>query len=203
MKAQEKFWNWFLQHEQELFTLDAAQETQRERIFDRLARELHKVDEDLAFEFGPAEPIREFVISADGIRRAFPSVISLVNAAPRLGRWQVIAFRPRRTLRTSVQIRDRHVNVKDLQFSLLDNGNTAGIYLFIPGFRDDDADLKRIGYLMLDEALGEYDVESRLGLIKMLPVDGCTSGECHPFVELPALFDQLVAKLEGRSGKAS
>lgn len=203
MGAQEKFWNWFLQHEPELFAFDATQETEREGVFVPLARELNKVDADLVFEFGPKGPRREFVISAGGIRRVFPSVISLVNAAPRLERWQVIAFRPRRTLCSSVQIRGRRVDVKDVHFSLLDNSQIAGINLFIPGYGDDDADLKQIGYLLLDEALGEYDVESRLGLIKMLPSDGCTSGECHPLIELPARFDQLVAKLEGRSGKAS
>jgi hypothetical protein len=86
---------------------------------------------------------------------------------------------------------------------LLDNGKIAGIYLFIPGFREDDADLKQIGYLLLDETLGEYDVESRLGLIKMLPPDARTNGDRYPLAELPRLFDQLVARLEGRSGRAS
>ena len=203
MTVQERFWDWFLHHEAELFALDPTQETEREGLFDRLAGQLGEVDPDLTFELGPREPRREFIISAAGMRRAFPSVTSLADAAPSLGRWQVTAFRPRRPVAGVVQLRGKRVDVNDVQFSLLDNGNVAGIYLFIPGYRDDDADLKQIGYLLLDEALGEYDVESRLGLVRMLPPDARADGERHPLARLPALFDQLVARLEGRSGKAS
>jgi hypothetical protein len=149
------------------------------------------------------EPKREFVVSAGGMQRAFPAVSSLVNSAPPLNRWQVTAFRQRRPISNIVQFRDKRVDPKSVEFVLLDNGKIAGIYLFIRGFREDDVDLKQIGYLLLDEALGEYDVEARLGLIKMLPPDAQTSGERHPLVKLPVLFDKLVARLEGRSGKAS
>ena len=203
MTAHEQFWKWFIQYETELFAFDPAQEIERERLFGKLASELQKVDPDLTFEFGPNEPRREFIVSAGGIKRAFPAVASLVDAAPPLDRWQVTAFRPRRTVSNVVQFREKRVDPRDVQFSLLDNGKIAGIHLFIPGFREDDADLKQIGYLLLDETLGEYDVESRLGLIKMLPPDARTNEERYRLAELPALFDQLVARLEGRSGRAS
>jgi hypothetical protein len=84
-----------------------------------------------------------------------------------------------------------------------DDGKTAGIYLFLPGFREGDADLKQIGYLLLDDVLGEYDVESRLGLIKMLSPDSLTDGERYPLAELAARFDVLVSRLEGDSQKPS
>jgi hypothetical protein len=86
-----------------------------------------------------------------------------------------------------------------VQFCLLDDGKTAGIYLFIPGFREDDADLKQIGYLLLDETLGEYDVESRLGLIKMLSPASQKEGERYPLAELAARFDELISQLDRHS----
>jgi hypothetical protein len=198
-----EFWDWFIQHEGELFNLDPDREDERERIFDELASELQKVDPDLTFEFGPNEPRREFVISAGGIKRAFPAVASLVDAAPALDRWQVTAFRPRRTPSNVVEFRGKRVYLRDVQFSLLDNGKMAGIYVFIPGFQEGDADLKQIGYLLLDETLGEYDVESRLGLIKMLPPDTRTEGTRYRLAELPVRFDELVSRLEERSGTPS
>lgn len=178
-------------------------EADQDRIFDRLAAELQKVDRDLTFEFGPKEAKREFVISAGGIKRAFPSVSALVDAAPTLERWRVTAFRPRRSPANIVEFRGKRVDPKRVQFSLLDNGKTAGVYLFIPGFQEGDADLKQIGYLLLDEALGEYDVEARLGLIKMLAPEASTAGERYPLSDLPTRFDQLVTWLEGRSGRPS
>jgi hypothetical protein len=75
------------------------------------------------------------------------------------------------------------------------------VYLFIPSFREGDADWKQVGYLLLDDVLGEYDVESRVGLIKMVPPEGHTELERYPLAELPAAFDQLVSRFEGRSGR--
>jgi len=115
----------------------------------------------------------------------------------------VIAFRPRRTPINTVEIRGKRVDPRNVQFSLLDNGKIAGIYLFIPGFREDDVDFKQIGYLLLDEALGEYDVESRLGLVKMCSPQTVADGDRYPLADLPTLFDQLVSQLEGRSGISS
>jgi hypothetical protein len=105
MAVQQEFWNWFNRHEEELFAFEADQE----RIFDQLATALQRVDRDLTFEFGPRAAIREFVISAGGIKRAFPSVSALALAAPTLDRWRVMAFRPRRSLSNVVEFRGKHV----------------------------------------------------------------------------------------------
>jgi hypothetical protein len=199
MTAQEKFWNWFIQHDVELFDFEVDQE----RIFDKLASELERIDPNLTFEFGPKRAKREFVISAGGIKSAFPAVVSLVNAAPALGQWEVIAFRPRRTPVNVVEFRGHRIDPVEVRFTLLDNGEIAGLFLFIPGLPNDDASLKQIGYLLLDEALGEYDVETRLGLIKMLSPDTETEGARYPLSELPAQFDGLIARHEGRSGRIS
>jgi hypothetical protein len=197
--SQKEFWNWFSQHEGELFDFEAEQE----RIFNQLAVELQKVDPSLTFEFGPKEARREFVISAGGIKGAFPAVSALADVAPRLERWCITAFRPRRTPPNIVEFRGKRVDPKDVQFSLLDNGKSAGIYLFIPGFEEGDPEFKQIGYLLLDDTLGEYDVEIRLGLIKMLPPEAHTEGQRFTLFELPARFDQLISRLERRSGKPS
>ncbi len=91
--AEADFWKWFQTNEAMLFDFDRDQEA----VFDRLAGEMHKVHQSLTFEFGPKENgRREFVISVDGIKDAFPSVEALYAAAPTLERWQFIKFRPRR-----------------------------------------------------------------------------------------------------------
>jgi hypothetical protein len=115
----------------------------------------------------------------------------------------VTAFRPRRTPPNIVEFQGKRVAPRDVWFSLLDNGKTPGIYLSIHDFQEDDANLKQIGYLLLDGTLGEYDVESRLGLIKMLSPQTATDGERYPLSELPAKFDELVSRLEGRSESPS
>ena len=199
MTSQQQFWKWFKEHDNELFDF----ERDRERIFDQLATELQKVHPNLTFEFGPKGVKREFVISAGGIKKAFPAVSALAHAAPLFDRWQVTAFRPRRMAANVVEFRGKRVDPKNVQFSLLDNGKVAGVYLFIPGFHEQDTALRQIGYLLLDETLGEYDVEARLGLIKMLPPETDTDMRRYPLSDLPAQFDRLVARLEGHTGKPS
>lgn len=197
MNTKKEFWDWFIGHEAELFNLDPQQEEQREKIFDEVAAQLNKVHRELSFELGPNNARREFVISASGIKEAFPSVTSLVAAAPTLPRWQITGFRPRRNPVNVVEYNGKRVDPEDVQFTLLSDGKTAGVRLFIAGYKEDDTDLKVIGYLLLDEALGEYDVESRLGLIAMHSPNTRTEGERHPLAELPKRFDELMKSLSG------
>jgi hypothetical protein len=194
MANEQAFWKWFLRHEDELMHF----ERDREAIFDALAAELEKVSPDLTFEFGPAEGgAREFVISAAGIKSAFPAVKSLVDAAPELKRWNVTAFRPRRPVGNIIELGSHSIDPDGVEYSLLRGRNELGLYLFIPGYSESIPDVGQIGYLFLDEALGEYDVEMKLGLIKMFPPEAESPGPRYPLRELPGHFDALYAKLQG------
>lgn len=89
--AESDFWKRFQQNEVELFDFERDQEA----IFDQLTVEMRKVHPSLTFEFGPKENGgREFVISADGNKDAFPKVESLLR--PRNGALDSHQFRPRR-----------------------------------------------------------------------------------------------------------
>jgi hypothetical protein len=189
--SQQTFWRWFDAHQDQFLDFEVDQE----RIFDELSEQLIRVHPRLSFEFGPKTEPREFVISASGIKEAFPAVTSLVAAAPQFNRWRITAFRPRRSPLCTVQIGETCVDPGDVEFSLLTNGTMIGIKLFMPRFREDDAILKQVAYLMLDEALGEYDVETKLGLIQMLPSESADSTQRYPLSELSTLFDQLASKL--------
>ena len=194
MGSETKFWRWFEKHEDELFNFELDQE----RIFDELSNRLIRVHRDLTFEFGPNEDgRREFVISAGGIKRAFSAVSSLVSAAPNLNRWRITAFRPRRAPLNRIQIGEKCVDPEDIEFLLFAAGSGIGIQLFIPGFTEKDTTLKQIGYLMLDEALGEYDVETRIGPIEFLPRESADSALRYPISELTRHFDQLASSLAG------
>jgi hypothetical protein len=99
---------------------------------------------------------------------------------------------------STVEFNGKRVDPKDVQFTLISDARVLGIRLFIPGHPETDSDLRQIGYLLLDEALGEYDVESHLGPIEMLPAESQT-GERYSFAELPHKFDELVGSLQGRT----
>ena len=156
-----------------------------------LSAEMHKLNPSLTFEFGPIEDgKREFVISADGVKEAFPQVEALYAAAPSLPRWKFIRFRPRRKP-MDVKYGGVSVRAASVTVQLVQNGQVADVTVFIPNYSE--ADRKTFGaiaFLLLDGALGEYDVETRVGQINVdatLKVQAQTSS----LQDLPKAFDAL------------
>ena len=157
---------------------------------------MHKVHPDLTFEFGPiAQGWREFVISAGGIQAAFPSVEALYNTAPVLKRWKWVKFRPRREPLHDIEFGGKAVQSKDVRFLLVRDEPKVGIVLFFEGYNEDEKNVfGQIGYLFLDEALGEYAVEMQVGFIKFESRDSKYFAQASLLDALPAQFDKFWAK---------
>src|SRR6266851_340996 len=176
LTPEQAFWNWFQKNDDDLFDF----EKDRERIFDRLSTEIHKVDPNLTFEFGPKENgRREFTISADGIRKAFPAVEKLYDAAPPLPRWKLQKFRQRREP-SDISFRGIKVTASSVTVELRKTGEKVNLELFIPGYTETNRETYlSITFLLLDQALGEYDVETRVGEISVkgfsqVPAKACS-----------------------------
>jgi len=184
---EQDFWNWFEKNEAALFDFEKDEEA----VFDRLTTAMHRVHPNITFEFGPKHgDQREFVISADGIKEAFPKVISLHAAAPKLPRWTFIRFRPRREP-MDITYNGVSARAREIQFSLEADGEKAGITLFIPGHSaENHKTMTGIAFLMLDQALGEFDVETKVGLIEVASPDTSRSTK-KPLKELPKAFDDF------------
>ncbi len=196
MTPEQTFWQWFVGHEDELFHFERNQEA----VFDALQKAMGLVHKDLAFEFGPVkEGRREFVISACGIKSAFLAVVSLADQAPSLKRWRVLKFRQRHTPLCDIEIHGLKIKASDVEFTLLTSKDAVGLYLFLPGYTEErKTDFGNIGYLMLDQALGEYDVVAKLGPIKMMGPDAAVGSEKYPLKELPTMFDQVWSRLSSQ-----
>lgn len=190
---EQQFWEWFEQEEDLLFNFDRDQD----RAFGLLSTALASISPDLAFEFGPNKNgMRDFVISADGVKRAFPAVEALAAAAPALPRWNVVKFRPRRNPIMQLNFGGKTVDPANVEFSLLSNGRELGLYLFFDGYtQKEDAIWGQIGYLLLDEALGEFDVKTKVGPIQFFPSDFQPEVKRYPLSQLPEMFDARFATL--------
>jgi hypothetical protein len=186
---EQTFWDWFRANESRLFDF----EKDRHAIFDELTAQLQKVHEGLTFEFGPkVNETREFVISADGIKDVFPAVIALADAAPSLTRWKIIKFRPRRQL---MPINSNGLQFKpdQIEFTIEPDGDKLGITLFMVGYKETEHErYASIGFLMLDEALGEYDVETKVGGIDFKSSQDSSRLPKQPIVRLTERFDEMV-----------
>ncbi len=186
------FWKWFAENEDRLYNF---QEDQM-KIFNETAKELNKINKYLVFEFGIKEgEKREFVISANGMKEAFPLVEALYYSAPKLERWNFVKFRPRREDIIDIQIADVKINADEVYFRLFPNYEThkIDIVLFLPGFNEKKKMIyDNIALLFLDEALGEYDVETKIGTIEIDSINAWDFKKAEPLKKLPAVFDELV-----------
>ncbi len=184
------FWIWFRQNDAALFDFESDQQA----TFDRLAAEMHKVDPNLTFEFGPkAEGRREFVISADGVRAAFPKVESLFAAAPALPHWKVVKFRPRRAP-ADIEYRGMKVSAAKIAVMMEPQGAVTNLVVVIPGCSvEASKTCQAIAFLLLDQALGEYDVETKIGRVSVRAPSG-RDASAVPLRALPMAFDAVSAR---------
>ena len=97
MTPEHLFWDWFKANSARLMNSEYYGNPilpYGDPILEELTVELNKVSNGLTFQFSSKDIYgREFVVSADGIRQLFSTVIKLVGAAPALPGWKIVAFR--------------------------------------------------------------------------------------------------------------
>jgi len=186
---EQDFWNWFRANDATLFNF----EQNREETFDRLAAAMKKIHPSLTFEFGPVKNgTREFIISADGIRDAFPAVERLYAAAPKLDHWIWIKFRPRKPP-MDIEYGGVKVKADDVFCTIEPDGTKAGITLYIRGYEQaKEKTYGGIAFLILDQALGEYDVETKVGFIQTKDYSEKSPIEKNPIKDATKIFDRFL-----------
>lgn len=184
-----KFWNWFEANDQGIFNFESDQR----RIFDELQKRLKAVHDSLVFEIGRVvEDQREFIISADGDVEAFPFVDKLFEVAPKLARWNIIKFRPRIGLDIKIKMHDRLLSTDEISFLLERCDDRIDIELFIDGYDEEfHSEFANIAFILLNCALGEYDVGTKLGDVEIGGVNFEGISHVRPFRELPEAFDGM------------
>lgn len=185
------FWTWFEKNSQGYYLLE---EGNLNSLFNKLSKQLSKINEDLAFEFSAdlIEGKREFIISADGILSAFPDVIGLVENAPQLEGFKIIAFRQKSAVDdiSTIEYEDISLGPDDVYFTYRKNGDTLDIVLYLRGYDSDFEEWENAAFILLDTIIGEYDVAAKLGSIDMLPYK--ESPNLKSILELPSLIDKEV-----------
>ncbi len=187
-----EFWSWFQANEARFPDTTEFDEQYGSTISELLTN----VEDGLVYEIAiPEDGQKELIISADGILDLIPSVRNLVDAAPPLKGWDIIAFRPRLDdyTRFTLNYGDRKFDPKELWcWSRIDDGN-FDLIIYHPDYDKEDRPLLANGtYLLLDMAIGEFDVMTGIRYIdhRELPIDPETDG-LYKFAELRAVFDEF------------
>lgn len=197
------FWKWFVENQSRFEHFEREQDI----LLNELSDAIHAYRSGLVFEVGAKKKagVREIIISADGIKELFPAVSKLVATAPKIEGWSVIAFRPRMDdyARLTVEYRGRSFDPKEIWFHPRTNDGRFEVIFYHPTYRDEDRPLIISGsYILLDMALGEYDVVTGISQLdhQLLPENPAAKG-LKPFSELRSVFDAF-KKNNGRLTKA-
>ncbi len=185
------FWAWFKDHEETLYGIKKDFSEEVEALLDELTEQLETVCEYLSCEFSSVKNgKRELIISADGIRPAFVAVDALADSAPELPRWKIIKFRPRSHPIPALEFEGQTIKPDEVECSIASDDRHVAILIFIPRVRQDDL-RKQFGYSFLDEALGEYDVETKVSGIEFMSFDKLKDYPRFALKDLPKKFDEL------------
>ena len=184
------FWNWFITHKEAFY----FNEKNPEDLFDKLTEQLKAVHENLTFEFSPVHPngIKELTISADGIKAAFPAVISLIKSAPEDKNWQFNAFRQRVPGdHLEISMGNLKMGYDDIYFRFAEDDDKIGLELNIRAYDPNNNTIKNAVFILLDALIGEYAMETKIGWMDWVELDGANMDELMPLVELRTIIDEM------------
>ena len=188
---EEKFWNWF-EKNQNTYHSEIENLEVREKIFDELSKNLKKVNEDLVFEFSPLQlnNIREFTISAEGIKEIFPIVENLIAKAPKLKNWKFNAFRQRIPGDDfEIQYGDLKIGYSDIYYRSENDNGKLGVELNIKNYNGKGQTQNAV-YILLDGLIGEYDVTTKIGWIEWVKLNESEIENLKPITELRNEIDK-------------
>jgi len=186
---EEEFWDWFLKNEAALY-YGTDDELEREKIFDGLSKRIKSIDDNLVFAFTPVKEgqLKEFVISADGIKESFPQVINLVKSAPTHPNWKFLSFRqPNTGDDLSLAMGDFEIGYNDIYYRYAEQDSKLHLELNIRDFEDSEFQQNAI-YILLDSLIGEFDVVMEIDSIDWVILDENNIDNFYPFVELRKLI---------------
>jgi len=188
---EEQFWNWFSANQEALY--HATHESVD--LYSTLDEQLNKVHSGLTFEFSynPKNAVKEFYISADGMKEHFPAVIDLVKIAPKFPNWTIRAFRQRISNEgIIISIGPIDLSYDDLFFQYSPDHSKISLKIYARNFQNNNGFVGAI-FILLDALLGEYDVATQISTIEWEELDEDNIPNLSPFIMLRSVVDKSKA----------
>lgn len=155
-----EFWEWFSKNSIKYSFTNTVDEETKEKMLDELQEQLHKYNEHLYFEIGNTEnECTELIITAEGNTDYFGDVEDLVEGAPDIPNWKVIAFKPAMGSSYKINYANKVFDPNEIIFipyTYPENETVVGIRVCFPDFNENEKDIFKWGtYLTIDNVIGE------------------------------------------------
>lgn len=170
----EQFWQWFMDHNEQLTAIGDLDEKGRSELENALQYQLTKYCDGLGYELGDATANgRTLTFTAEGDTDLFRYVVELVDAAPDLDWWEFVAFK--QPMGTELKVRfDRYLfDTRKMYFQQLEceeEPEMLGLRIAVEGSKPDDEDFQVGVYVTLEALIGEFDCATLIGYMETVPV---------------------------------
>jgi hypothetical protein len=156
----QEFWKWFTKNNTRFLNINGLDAPQRDALLDEILEKLHQYSKKLWVVIGgDAKDYKEFIITADGDTEHFDKVKTLVDHAPSVKNWKIIAFMPPIDFE-NITYEDVPINLATTGYSILINFDDVSAIAFTIHLQNyeqvkDSRWLEAAVGKMLDMLLGE------------------------------------------------
>ena len=174
MDKTEKFWQWFMDHNEQLVAMGDLEDKERQELCNALQYQLTKYCDGLTYEIGDATANgRTLTFTAEGDTDLFRYVVELVDNAPDLDWWEFVAFK--QPMGTELKVRfDQYLfDTRKMYFQQLEceeEPEMLGLRIAVEGSNPDDEDFQVGVYVTLEALIGEFDCATLIGYMETVPV---------------------------------
>ena len=95
----------------------------------------------------------------------------------------------------TIQMGELKLEPADVEVAVEADGDLAGFTVFVKGYHESDSQpYKHAAFIMLDQAIGEYDMETKVGFIDVQPFEKESPYKRHGLDSLPKMFDKFLVR---------
>jgi hypothetical protein len=195
MEKVEKFWQWFVDHNEELVAMGDLEEKEREQLENALQYQLTKYCDGLTYEIGDATANgRTLTFTAEGDTDLFRYVVELVDNAPDLDWWEFVAFKQPMGTELKVRFDKLLFDTRKMYFQQLEceeEPDMLGLRIAVGTKKEEvrakkevdkephssqflvhssDEDFQVGVYVTLEALMGEFDCATLIGYMETVPV---------------------------------
>jgi hypothetical protein len=186
-EAVASLWNWF-EREHEALLAPATGPDRREA----LAYWLGRVDPGLSYVLDTEGRRKILTISADGEFGLFKTARRVVEAAPGIRGWKIVALRQQRRELTPERVGSVTLDPASTYFDLYRDGARVGVVFYLPSYDPDLLPAYRLAAMrLMSQAVGEWAVGTGIGFVDFDGQQVRDMEFSRPFDDFAGVFRKL------------
>lgn len=195
MASPKEFWEWFIKNEAKFYFLNQIEDDEeRERVLDVFQKKLHQYCPHLYFEIGGLPNAdQELIITSEGNIDFFDNVTCLVDKAPNISNWKIVAFKQPHNGNYVFENKKVKISTKEIWFLPLSNEqkpNMLGLRIGIPKFQKEiKEDYLNAMHKVLNTKLGEKNYSLYISFVDV--VDLPSNPKQNGFIEFVDLNNYM------------